>query len=188
MAIVSPNQGVPWKPWLSILVSPASTGLGALLPALKCSLRVETEGQLQPQQGWGSAPYTCTVWGLPGIWALSGRVHVPTETLPRPWPGHQFSFMLFLFPKWTNLRQRRRATFPSIVSMRGVVSDPIDRDADISPLLFWMARLQQVVFSESHINRAREHVQRFSLPPGTAKELCVSLPRAPTRHKRSPVR
>lgn len=38
MAILSPNQGVPWKPWLSVLVSPASTGLGALLPALKCSV------------------------------------------------------------------------------------------------------------------------------------------------------
>lgn len=150
MAILSPNQGIPWKPWLSVLVSPASTVLGALLLALRCSVsRWRLRANWNPSKAWESALYTHTVWGLPGIWALSGWVHVPTETLPRPWPGHQFSFLLFLFPKWTNLCQRRRATFPSIVSMREVVSDPIDRDADISPLLFWMARLQQVIFSES---------------------------------------
>lgn len=38
MAILSPNQGIPWKPWLSVFVSPASTVLGALLLALRCSV------------------------------------------------------------------------------------------------------------------------------------------------------
>lgn len=113
---------------------------------------VETECHLELQRGCESATHTDTRWGhyLPRIWALNGWVHIPKKTLPRPWPGHQFSFLFFSFPEWTNLRQLRRANFPIIVSMRGVISAPTDRVVDIVPLLCWTACLQQVVFSKSY--------------------------------------
>lgn len=148
MAILSPSQGILGsRGCLSLSPQPLQSLVLCSLPWDALSPGRDW-GLLEPQQGWESALYTRTVWGLPGIWALSGWVRAGRNS-PQALAGHQFSFLLFLFPKWTNLCQRRRATFPSITCQWEKLYLTQSTEMLTSHLCYFGWRLQQVIFSES---------------------------------------